>query len=128
MGVRQRDLTIALIAFGILLVAFFGMRAAHAFRRIEGAKLAPEQPALAVEMETDVELIRDWMTVPYIARRYGVPDEVLFKALEIPERKNRSKSLAELNLEYYPASGGIVLEKIKAAILAQQLPPQPALP
>jgi hypothetical protein len=59
---------------------------------------------------------------------YGIPGEVLFKALEIPERGNRGKSLAELNLQYYPASGGIILEKIKATILAQQLQPRPAQP
>jgi hypothetical protein len=128
MRAKQRDLTIALIAFSILLIAFFGLRAAHAYRRIEGARLPPEIAAPAMVMEADAGLVRDWMTIPYIAKTYGIPDEVLFDTLEIPERGNREKSLAELNLQYYPASGGIVIERIKAAILAYQPSMQPASP
>lgn len=29
--------------------------------------------------------VRPWMTVPYIARTYGVPEEVLFAALGLPK-------------------------------------------
>jgi hypothetical protein len=126
MNAKQRNLTIALIAFGLVLIAFFGMRAVHAYKRIQAERMVPEKPLTV--METDVELIRDWMTVPYIAKMYGVPDEVLFEVLEIPERGNRGKSLAELNLEYFPASSGIVSERVKAAILAHQVPAQPASP
>jgi hypothetical protein len=129
MSVRQRNLTIALVILGILLIAVFGQRAIDAYRRIQSERSMPERPMAVMEvMEVDVELVRDWMTVPYIARTYGIPVDELFEILEIPERGNRGKSLAELNLQYYPASGGIVLERIKKAILAYQPSMQPASP
>lgn len=115
MNAKQRELTIALITFGLVLVAFFGLRAIHAFRRIHEGGFGPGKPPPA--RETDVDLIRDWMTIPYIAKAYGVPDRVLFQALDIPELGNRNKNLHELNLDYYPDQDGIVLEKVKAAIL-----------
>ena len=126
MKVNQRSLTIALIVIGVVLVALFGIRAAHAFRRIHEGRFGPGKPPPA--RETDVELIRDWMTIPYIAKAYGVPDRMLFNELEIPDVGNRHKNLHELNLDYYPDSDGIVLEKVKAAILANQPPTPPAPP
>ncbi len=125
MNAKQRGLTIALIAFGLVLVAFFGLRAVHGFRRIHEGGFGPGKPPPA--RETNVELIRDWMTIPYIARTYGVPGEMLFEALDIPEKGNRDKNLHELNLDYYPESQGIVLAKIKATIIEHQ-PPVPLTP
>jgi len=69
-------------------------------------------------IETDTELIRDWMTIPFIGKMYHVRPHVLFESLEIPEQENHEKSLKQLNEEYYPQAEGIVLEKIKAAVLA----------
>jgi hypothetical protein len=124
MNAKQRGLTIALItgliAIGVLLIALSGIRAVHAFRRIHEGGFGPRKPPPV--SETDVELIRDWMTIPYIARTYGVPSEMLFKELDIPEKGNRDKNLHELNLDYYPNSDGIVLAKIKATIVEHQPP------
>ncbi len=74
-----------------------------------------------------MNLIRDWMTIPFISRMYLVPSYVLFEALGIPERGNREKSLKQLNEEYYPEADGIVLEKIKAAVRANQPRPIPTM-
>ena len=78
-----------------------------------------------------MSLIRDWMTIPFIAKMYLVPPRILFKAVDISEHGNKEKSLKQLNEEYYPEEDGVVLEKIKAAILAnqpQQLPTLPVTP
>ncbi len=83
---RQRILIIVLIALGILFTAFFGWRAFHALNRINGRRPAPPG-----HVETDVESMRGWMTIPFIAHTYGLPDEALFKALEIPEKENAAK-------------------------------------
>jgi hypothetical protein len=79
-------------------------------------------------METDVELIRDWMTVPYIAMTYHVHPKVLFDALEINPRDNDEKSLAQLNGELFPDKPGFVIEMIKAAVQANQPPPTAIVP
>lgn len=127
---KQRALVIALTIFGCLLIAFFGLRAFHAFMKFNGHR--PPSPASA-EIETDVELIRDWMTVPFIAHTYYVPEKDIFDALGISPKDNHEKSLKEINEEYFPAQDGLVIELVKAAILAHQppptvAPPQPAVP
>ena len=56
---------------------------------------------------------------PRLQQKYELPaPPVLFEALEIPEEGNHEKSLRQLNEEYYPAAEGVVIEKVKAALLA----------
>ena len=118
----QRALVAGVIILGILFTTFFGMRVFHAFRRFDGHR--PPPPG-AMEMETDVELIRDWMTIPFISRTYQVPPEVLFEALNISAQKDHEKSLKVLNEEYYPGQDEFVLKIVKETILANQSPPIP---
>jgi len=101
---------------GLMIIIFFGLRTARAFRQFNGHR--PPPPFVTKPVETDVNLIRDWMTVPFISRMYHIPPPVLFEALEIREHGNQEKSLKQLNEEYYPEVEGIVLEKVKTAALA----------
>ena len=68
-----------------LLVA--GTSAMRMFRRPRGP-LPPRQ--------TDVSLIAPWMTVPYIARTFGVPPDEIFRGVGIARDGNDRKSLNEL--------------------------------
>jgi hypothetical protein len=113
---RQRNFVIGLIIIGLMIIVFFGFRTARAFRQFNGHRPPPSFVTKAVE--TDVNLIRDWMTVPFISKMYRIPPPVLFDALEIPEHGNQEKSLKQLNEEYYLEAEGIVLERVKAATLA----------
>jgi len=116
---RVRTLIFVLIFIGGLIVGFFGLRTLHAIRELGGHRPPPPPSAAETEgIETDVELIREWMTIPFISKMYHVPPNVLFDALGIPANKNREKSLKRLNREYFPQAEGFVLEKIKAAVLA----------
>lgn len=126
---QQRILTISLIVIGILVVGFFGLRTFRAFRQFRGHRPPPFAPAAgAQQVETDVELIRDWMTISFIQRAYHVPPKAIFETLGIPPKGNEKKSLAQLNKEYFPNEDGIVLEKVKAAVLANKPPPIPTVP
>lgn len=120
---KQRLLVVVLVLIGLLAVGFFGWRALHAFKKFSGQQPPPFPPTGADSAETDVGLIRDWMTIPFIAKTYHLPPPVLFDALEIPSGGNREKSLKELNEEYFPQAPGIVLELVKAAVRAHQPPP-----
>jgi hypothetical protein len=126
--IKQRTVIIGLIIIGILLAGFFGLRAFIAFSRFRGHPPPPLPAAEAQQVETDVELIRDWMTIPYIARTYQVSPKYLFDALGIHPRGNEEKSLAQLNEEYSPQAPGIVVEVIKAAIRAKQPAPPTVIP
>jgi hypothetical protein len=123
---KKNVITGALILAGIAIVTFFGIRAFRAFKHIEGHGPFHGKPPAANKI--DVTMIRDWMTVPYIAHLYDVPPEAIFKALEIPkDKENGRKSLAQLNEKYYPGQGGIILADVQAVIQAfqKQAPPPP---
>lgn len=121
---KQRILFIALSILGVMLILFFGLRALRAFKKFDGHR----PPPLAKELETDVEDIEDWMTIPFISHNYGVPPEILFEALNIDPKETRKKSLKQLNDEFYPDEDGYVLATVKATILANQPPLPPAAP
>ena len=122
---KQKLLITGLISLGVLIVGFFGMRAFHAFTHIRDGGFGPGGHRPPPASETDVELIRDWMTIPYIANTYGVPDHMLFKELKIPEDKNREKSLKELNDAYFPDQAGYILDQVKKAITDHRPPAPP---
>jgi hypothetical protein len=112
---KQRALVIGLIILGTLFIVFFGIRVAHAFKKFDGHRPPPHG-----KVETDVELIRDWMTVSFISKMYRVPEKDIFDALNVSPLGSRDKSLKDLNDDYYPDKVGFVMETVKAAILAFQ--------
>lgn len=118
---QQRILTISLITLGVLIVGFFGLRTFHAFREFRGHR-PPGPPFGDKQAETNVELIRDWMTIGSISHMYKMPPRLLYDALGIPPNGNEKKSLKQLNDEYFPDKPGSVLTTVKAAIQAN-LPP-----
>ncbi|MBK8780250.1 MAG: hypothetical protein IPO22_00265 [Anaerolineales bacterium] len=124
---KQKALVIALIILGVLFTIFFGIRALRAFRKFDGHRPPPHGEVV----ETDVEKIEDWMTVPFISQGYEVPPDVIFEALEISGEENHRKSLKQLNDDFYPGQDGYVLKTVKAVILAHQTaltapaPPEP---
>jgi hypothetical protein len=81
--IKKRILTIVLIFAGSAIILFFGLGAIRAFRHMDGRGPFNGKPPAA--NQTDVTLIRDWMTVPYVAKMYDVPQGAIFKNLEIPE-------------------------------------------
>jgi len=125
MNTRQRNFVVGLIVIGLMIVGFFGLRTVRAFRQFHGHR--PPPPFSGEKAETNVDLIRDWMTLQYISITYRLPPELFYETLKIPPKGNERKSLKELNDEYYPQAPGIVLELVKATILASQ-PPSTAVP
>ena len=121
----QRILVSALIIFGIWIAAFFGLRTFHAYREVREHR--PPPPFKNERAETDVQLIEDWMTIPFIAKMYHVPAPILFDALNIPFDGNKEKSLKQLNEKYFPDTPGFVLDLVKTTVQAN-LPPPSALP
>jgi hypothetical protein len=89
---NHRVLTIVLVIIGLGLVGFFGLRAYRAYTRFQ-----PDAPAAQLR---DVEAIRGWMTLPYIARAYGVPEDALFEALAISKAGNERLSVKQLVAKY----------------------------
>ncbi|MEP6894948.1 MAG: hypothetical protein ABI986_05000 [Chloroflexota bacterium] len=129
---RHRILIAGLIVAGFAFVGFFGMRFFHAFRDVRGHHPHFPHPG-SKPAETDVSLIRDWMTIGFLSHTYRTPPDVLYQALDIRPNGNEDKSLKQLNDEYFPDKPGYVLETVKAAIQANQpplttMPPKTAVP
>lgn len=122
---KHRALIAILILAGILIAGFFALRSMMAYREFRRHGPPPPFPESLTRQpfETNVELIRDWMTIRYIAMTYRVHPKILFDALGISPKGNEEKSLAQLNDEYFPEAPGSVIELIKAAVLAHQLIP-----
>lgn len=124
---KQRALVTILIGLGVLIAGFFGWRTVHAFREFNGHR-PPRPPFEKGQPETDVEFIRDWMTIPFIGKMYHVPPPAIFEALHIPKaKKNEEKSLKQLNDEYFADQPNYVLNTVKAVVQAN-LPPPTAMP
>jgi len=118
---KQRAMVIGFIVIGIAFTTFFGMRVFHAFKKFDGHR--PPPPG---KIQTDVELIRDWMTISFIAKTYRVPEKDIFDAINVSPLGSHDKSLKELNTDYYPDKDGFVMDTVKATILAFQAShPQP---
>lgn len=123
---RQRALVLILIGLGLLTMGFFGIRTVSAFRQFRGHK-PPHPPFENVEPETDVTLIRDWMTIPFVGRMYHVPPPMIFDELGIPMKGNEEKSLEQLNEEYFPEEERFV-EKTVKEVISRNLPPTAPTP
>ncbi len=50
-----------------------------------------------IPRQTDVTLIQEWMTVPFIARSYRVPENELFEYLKIDSQTDRRLNLVSLS-------------------------------
>jgi len=122
----QRVIVIALIIFGVLIAAFFGLRTLHAYGEVRDHR-PPPPPFKTEQPETNVELIQEWMTIPFIERMYHIHHGILFKALNISPEDNREKSLEQINEKYFSNQPGFVLELVKTTVQAN-LPPPSAIP
>ena len=122
----QRVLVIALIFFGLLIAAFFGLRTFQAYREVREHR-PPPPPFKTEESETNVDLIEDWMTIPFIEKMYHIHHGILFQALNIPVEGNRERSLKQINEKYFPGQPGFVLDLVKKTVRAN-LPASPAVP
>lgn len=124
---RLRFLVLSLIAVGLILAVLFGSRAFRAWRDVRGYR--PPQDVLmeAIPDAADAELVRDWMTLPFIARMYNIPPSEFYEALDIPRRGNAGKSLTQLNSEFYPEAPGFVEVTVKEVIMENlsSTPPAP---
>jgi len=119
---KQRAIIIGLTILGCLLILIFGLRSLRAFQKFDGHVPNNNFPE---KLETDVERVRDWMTIPFISRMYGVPEPILYEAVGISGQGNDKKSLEDLNEEYFPETEGLVIQLVKASLLANQRPPLP---
>lgn len=110
-------LTIGVIALGLAIAGFFGVRSVRSFQQLQYIHQQGLDRGAA-----SVDAIRPWMTIRFIAVAYAVPEEYLYSALGIAfDRRNADQSLGELNRIYQlglvPNSTELVIvDKARTAI------------
>lgn len=113
-GLNQRKrywLAALALCVGVILIAFFGLRTWH---QIEFAQRVQRG-------EVRVETLKGWMTLPYIAQTYKVPEAELRSALGVPASGHEERSLRQ----WFDASGIDPLvgrQALEKLILARQTP------
>ncbi len=113
-GLNQRKrkwLAALALGAGVILIAFFGLRTWH---QIDFAQRVQRG-------EVRVETLKGWMTLPYIAQTYKVPEAELRSALGVPASGHEERSLRQWfdAAGIDPLVGRQALEKL---ILAGQTP------
>lgn len=91
MAKARRWLALVALAIGLALVAGFGLRTWNAWQFTQRV----------MRGEIQVETLRGWMTLPYIARVHGVRESELRAALGLPASGHETRSL----LEWFKAVG-----------------------
>lgn len=120
---RRRPVLIAGVVVALFVVLVFGGQAAWRLgRRLMGPPPPPRQ--------TDVALIADWMSVPYVSRAYRVPEPELYRALGIEpgEGRGRRAPLREVARETGRSSDevlAVVRETVGAWQATHPGPPTP---
>jgi hypothetical protein len=105
---NRRPLLLAAIIVALVVVVVFGGRAAW---RLTWRLVGPPPPP----RQTDVTLIADWMSVPYVSRAYRVPSEELYKALGAVPDGHRMTTIGDLAEEQGIPSEQAV-EQVQAAV------------
>ncbi len=109
---RRRPYLLAVIVVALIVVVVFGGRAAWRLAwRLAGPPPPPRQ--------TDLTLIADWMSVPYVSRAYRVPDGELYKALGVEPQGRRTRRIRDI-AEEQGISSEQAVEQVRGAVQAWQ--------
>jgi len=121
---KLQILAIVLVVVGLGLVIFFGIRSYRSFRAMQYI----QEQGLDVGT-ADVDAIRPWMTIRFIAVAYAVPQEYIFAELDVPfDQRDSNDTLSHLNQKYdfgrpTEPQQPPILDKVREAILAYRANP-----
>ena len=119
--VRRRPYLVAGVALLLVIVVVLGGRAAW---RLGHRLLGPPPPP----RQTDVSLIADWMSVPYIGRAYRVPEPELYRALGVVPEGHRMQPLRDVAQEIGRSSDEVLAVVRETVTTWQATHPGPPTP
>ena len=121
---KKKGLRWALILVGLAMVVFFGARARESYRQL---KYLHEQGFDTGDAE--VNAIRPWMTIHFVAAAYAVPEDYLFAELGLEATmRDGDLDVEHLNqqLGLGPAADGrgpAVIDRLRRIVLAYRANP-----
>lgn len=122
MRVRAKELAVGLLfCVALALTIIFGVRTVQAIVGFEHSHQAAQSG--------DVRTIRPWMTVPYIARVYHVPEPYLLETLGISDAQSvRHVTLSRLATRLNTTSDSLVQELQQAILTYREQHPDQTPP
>ena len=111
----RRWLPLIVFVLGLILVVIFVLRAYRQYeylQKIESGTFA-------------VESLRGWMTMPYIAQLYNVPENELYAALRVPAEGSATLSLQQL-ISKYNLDSQTARQAVEQVILKHRPTPTPS--
>lgn len=102
----KKVLVILLLSAGLILTGVYGLRTLKSYRLLQQAKQQVDNPVL----------LRSWMTIPYLAQKYNVPEAHLYAALDIPAEGNDKHSLHYIRKNYFDDDVQALLMTVQTAI------------
>ena len=118
---KRRPYLIAGVTIALIVVLVFGGRAAW---RLGHRLLGPPPPP----RQTDVALIADWMSLPYVSRAYRVPEPELYRALGVEREGRRMRPLREIARETGRGSDEVLTIVRETVVAWQETHPGPPTP
>lgn len=123
MSARMKQISMGvLLCLALGLTLFCAVSLAHAVGRFNQER--------TLSLSGDVRTIRPWMTIPYIAKVYHVPESYLLDTLHISDSRSvRHVTLVTLSSRLNVSTDALI-RQIQTAILTyrDQHPPQPPAP
>lgn len=118
-------ITTALIVIGLVMIVAYGLRTVRSYQQI---RYIQEQ---GFDMGTaDLEAIRPWMTIHFIAAAYGVPEEYIYAELGVTDPNRRRPAVdigrlaGELGLGPQPGGGSApIIDRLREIIEAYRANP-----
>ena len=113
-----------LVLVGLALIVFFGARARESYRQLQYLHERGFDTG-----DAEVNAIRPWMTIDFVAAAYAVPEDYIFAKLELPaDQREGDVDLENLNrvLRLGPSADGQgpeVIHRLRAIILAYRANP-----
>ncbi len=107
---------VKLVLVGVLLLLAIGITIIATLATIQAFQGFRQQSSML--HAGDVRSVSDWMTIPYIARTYHVPEDYLFQWLHITDRqKPVHATLRSLAIRYHRTVNSVI-QSVQAAIQA----------
>ncbi len=115
---------VKLVLVGVLLVLAVGITIIATLATIQAYQGFQQQSSML--HAGDVRSVSDWMTIPYIARTYHVPEDYLYQWLHITGRQKPVHATLRLLAIRYHRTVNSMIQSVQAAIQAYRAQHPPA--
>jgi hypothetical protein len=107
------------VIVGVLLLLALGVMVIAAVATVQAIQGFQQQNSLV--KADDVRTVRDWMTIPYIARMYHVPENYLYQWLHITDAQKPVHATLRLLATHYHRTVNSMIQSVQAAIRAYRM-------